>query len=140
MTHCIFLIENFQIPETRIDVEVPKITTNLGKELHFVKLPNFLSIDCRPFDAETYEDEIEDEDSLDEEGRARLKLKVENTIRWRQSFDAEGKSLRESNAKFIRLVRYYNSCFLYVRDVAQTYPSYYIVLCKYLLLSIRTQT
>ena len=91
-----------QIPETRIDVEVPKITTNLGKELHFVKLPNFLSIDCRPFDAETYEDEIEDEDSLDEEGRARLKLKVENTIRWRQSFDAEGKSLRESNAKFIR--------------------------------------
>jgi RNA polymerase-associated protein LEO1 len=91
-----------QIPETRIDVEVPKITTNLGKELHFVKLPNFLSIDCRPFDSETYEDEIEDEDSLDEEGRARLKLKVENTIRWRQSFDAEGKSLRESNAKFIR--------------------------------------
>jgi RNA polymerase-associated protein LEO1 len=81
---------------------VPKITTNLGKELHFVKLPNFLSIDCRPFDAETYEDEIEDEDSLDEEGRARLKLKVENTIRWRQSFDEEGKSLRESNAKFIR--------------------------------------
>ena len=35
----------------------------------------------RPFDPEKYEDEIEDEDSLDEEGRARLKLKVENTIR-----------------------------------------------------------
>ena len=93
---------SLQIPETRIDVEVPKITTNLGKELHFVKLPNFLSIECRPFDPETYEDEIEDEDSLDEEGRARLKLKVENTVRWRQSFDAEGKSLRESNAKFVR--------------------------------------
>ncbi len=76
----------------------------MGKELHFVKLPNFLSIDCRPFDADTYEDEIEDEDSLDEEGRARLKLKVENTIRWRQNFDSEGKSLRESNAKFIRFV------------------------------------
>ena len=46
-----------------------------------MKLPNFLSVDCRPFDPEHYEDEIEDEDSLDEEGRARLKLKVENTIR-----------------------------------------------------------
>ncbi len=31
-----------------------------------------------------------------------LKLKVENTICWRQSFDVEGKLLRESNAKFIR--------------------------------------
>ena len=59
----------------------PKISTNLGEEVHFVKLPNFLSVDCRPFDPEHYEDEIEDEDSLDEEGRARLKLKVENTIR-----------------------------------------------------------
>jgi len=106
-------------------VEVPKISTNLGKELHFVKLPNFLSIDCRPFDPENYEDEIEDEDSLDEEGRARLKLKVENTIRlyiwifftstniqtiskyrWRQSFDEEGKAVMESNAKFVRYFSY----------------------------------
>ena len=48
--------------------QVPKITTNLGKELYFVKLPNFLSVDCKPFDPETYEDEIEDEDNPDEEG------------------------------------------------------------------------
>jgi RNA polymerase-associated protein LEO1 len=59
-------------------------------------------VDCRPFDPDTYEDEIEDEDSLDEEGRARLKLKVENTIRWRQGFDKEGNSLRESNARIVR--------------------------------------
>jgi len=41
---------------------VPKITTDLGesnRDIHFVKLPNFLSVDCRPFDAQTYEDEIE---------------------------------------------------------------------------------
>ena len=49
------------VPETRIDVEVPKINTNLGKEMHFVKLPNFLSIEARPFDPETYEDELDDE-------------------------------------------------------------------------------
>merc|ERR1711994_472251 len=50
----------------------------------------------------TYEDEIEDEDNPDEEGRERLKLKVENTIRWRQSFDSEGKAFKESNARIVR--------------------------------------
>jgi RNA polymerase-associated protein LEO1 len=94
--------EEEQVPETRIDVEVPKISTNLGNEIHFVKLPNFLSIDCRPFDPETYEDEIEDEDCLDEEGRARLKLKVENTIRWKIGFDKEGKAIKESNARMVK--------------------------------------
>lgn len=58
-------------PETRIAVEIPKISTNLGKELHFVKLPNFLSVETRPFDPDTYEDEIDEEETLDEEGRAR---------------------------------------------------------------------
>lgn len=70
--------------------------------MYFVKLPNFLSVDCKPFDPETYEDEIEDEDSLDEEGRARLKLKVENTVRWRQSFHPDGKAYKESNARVVR--------------------------------------
>ena len=50
--------------------------------MHFVKLPNFLSVESRPFDADTYEDELdEDLQQQDEEGRNRTKLKVENTIR-----------------------------------------------------------
>lgn len=57
--------------ETRIDADIPKITTDLGKEIHFIKLPNFLSVETRPFDQETYEDEIDEEETLDEEGRAR---------------------------------------------------------------------
>lgn len=44
----------------------------MGREIHFVKLPNFLSVETRPFDQETYEDEIDEEETLDEEGRARL--------------------------------------------------------------------
>ncbi|XP_023930509.1 RNA polymerase-associated protein LEO1 [Lingula anatina] len=99
-----------EIPETRIDVEIPKISTNLGKHLHFVKLPNFLSVETRPFDSNTYEDEIDEDEVLDEEGRSRLKLKVENTIRWRPKkdefgnimMDENGKQLRESNARIIR--------------------------------------
>lgn len=89
-------------PETRIDVEIPKITTDLGREIHFVKLPNFLSVETRPFDHETYEDEIDEEETLDEEGRARLKLKVENTLRWKESFSNEGKVIKESNARFVK--------------------------------------
>jgi len=95
--------EEEQIPETRIDVEVPKINTDLGREIHFVKLPNFLSVESRPFDHDTYEDEMdEDQNQQDEEGRTRLKLKVENTIRWRQGFDKEGNSIKESNSRIVK--------------------------------------
>ena len=49
---------------------------SLGKELTFIKLPNFLSVDTKPFDPTFYEDEVDDDEVLDEEGRARLKLRV----------------------------------------------------------------
>jgi len=94
--------EEETLPETRIDVEIPKITTDLGKAIHFVKLPNFLSVETRPFIPANYEDEIDEEETLDEEGRQRLKLKVENTIRWRERFNDEGVFVKESNARFVR--------------------------------------
>merc|ERR1719507_1942679 len=95
--------EEEPVPETRIDAEVPKINTDLGKEVHFVKLPNFLSMESRPFDPKTYEDEMdEDQSQQDEEGRTRLKLKVENTIRWRQRFDKDLNVVRESNARMVK--------------------------------------
>ena len=76
---------------------------DLGRELHFVKLPNFLSVETRPYDTNFYEDEIDEDEVLDEEGRARLKLKVENTIRWRQVTDElTGEERKESNARVVR--------------------------------------
>jgi len=71
-----------------------------------VRLPNFLSVQPKPFDQQFYEDE-EEEDSasqvLDEEGRARLRLRVENTIRWRTVVDeVTGEERRESNARFVK--------------------------------------
>ena len=45
-------------------------------ELYFVKLPNFLSIETRPFDHALYEDEADEDHVQDEEGHARTKLKV----------------------------------------------------------------
>lgn len=94
--------EKTPIPETRIDVEIPRIAADLGKDIHFVKLPNFLSVDTRPFDPETYEDEIDEEETLDEEGRQRLKLKVGNTIRWRKYINDKGETVQDSNARFVK--------------------------------------
>ncbi|XP_023579790.1 RNA polymerase-associated protein LEO1 isoform X2 [Octodon degus] len=94
--------EEEPIPETRIEVEIPKVNTDLGNDLYFVKLPNFLSVEPRPFDPQYYEDEFEDEEMLDEEGRTRLKLKVENTIRWRTRRDEEGNEIKESNARIVK--------------------------------------
>ncbi|XP_020017630.1 RNA polymerase-associated protein LEO1 isoform X1 [Castor canadensis] len=94
--------EEEPIPETRIEVEIPKVNTDLGNDLYFVKLPNFLSVEPRPFDPQYYEDEFEDEEMLDEEGRTRLKLKVENTIRWRIRRDEEGNEIKESNARIVK--------------------------------------
>lgn len=34
-------------PETRIEVEIPRIKTDLGRAVHYVKLPNFLSVETR---------------------------------------------------------------------------------------------
>jgi RNA polymerase-associated protein LEO1 len=59
-------------------------------------------VEPRPFDQEYYEDEVEEDDDLDEEGRTRLKLKVENTIRWRKTANEDGSEKVESNARIIK--------------------------------------
>lgn len=85
----------------RIDCEMPAAKPNLGSKLYFLKLPNFLSIDTHEYDPATYEDEIDEDEIKDNEGRARMKLKVENTIRWRTAQDEDGNDYKQSNAKFI---------------------------------------
>lgn len=89
-------------PVVRIDADIPRMVANLGSELYFVKFPNFLSVDTHPYDASWYEDEIDDEEALDEEGKHRMKLKVENTIRWKTLPDPEGTVHRESNARIVK--------------------------------------
>nr|XP_012618917.1 RNA polymerase-associated protein LEO1-like isoform X2 [Microcebus murinus] len=94
--------EEEPISETTMEIEIPSINSDLGNELYFVKLPKFLSIEPKPFDPQFYEDEFEDEKVLDEEDRTRLKLKVENTIRWRVRRDEEGNKIKESNARIVK--------------------------------------
>ncbi|CAF0907614.1 unnamed protein product [Brachionus calyciflorus] len=94
--------EEEEEPEV-IDIEIPRVKTDLGKEVHFVKLPNFLSVEPKPFDPDTYEDDNPTKnDTLDEEGKTRVRLKVENTIRWRYEKDEDGNLTKQSNAKIVK--------------------------------------
>jgi RNA polymerase-associated protein LEO1 len=92
-----------------------------------------LSVEPRPYDPETYEDELEEEETLDEEGRARLKLKVENTIRWRTAFDKEGNAFKQSNARMVKWsdgslsLHLGSEIFDVYRQPLQVYDNYLIV-------------
>uniref|UniRef100_A0A914DY27 RNA polymerase-associated protein LEO1 n=1 Tax=Acrobeloides nanus TaxID=290746 RepID=A0A914DY27_9BILA len=94
--------EEEEAPPPIIEVSMSRTRAELKGEPYFVKFPNFLSVETKPFDPEVYEDEIEEEEQLDEEGRSRLKLKLENTIRWRYAKDEIGNEIRESNAKIVK--------------------------------------
>ncbi|KAF6023303.1 hypothetical protein EB796_018393 [Bugula neritina] len=78
---------------------MPRASADLGENLYLVKMPNFLSVEPRPFDPEQYETEIDDDEVMDEEGRARLKLKVENTIRPHSTDSFTHKKLSMSSAE-----------------------------------------
>lgn len=88
-------------PPVRHKCEMPSTNVNLGSKLYYVKLPNFLSIGTHEYDPATYEDEIDEDEAVDNEGRARLKLRVENTIRWRKVIDNDGEEQVQSNARVV---------------------------------------
>ncbi|KAF8376051.1 leo-1, partial [Pristionchus pacificus] len=94
--------EEEEAPPTIIEGEGVAVNMDIGsRNPMFVRLPNFLSVAKRPFDPSYYEED-DDDDALDAEGRNRLKLKVENTIRWRSTVSEDGEELRESNAKIVK--------------------------------------
>lgn len=92
-----------EAPEIRTEADIPRLVADLGSELYFVKFPNFLSVDTHPYNPEWYEDEIDEDEMQDEEGKGRLKLKVENTIRWRTVIDPRTlNETKESNARVVK--------------------------------------
>lgn len=88
-------------PIVRHEMDMPAACPNLGSKRFYVKLPNFLSIGTHEYDPLCYEDEIDEDESQDYEGRVKLKLRVENTIRWRKVKDEDGNEQIESNARVV---------------------------------------
>ncbi|PIL25081.1 hypothetical protein GSI_12970 [Ganoderma sinense ZZ0214-1] len=72
-----------------------------------IRMPNFIKLDSKPFHPETYigpEQEEEDPhhaESLREKSMS-IKLKVENTVRWRWSKDEFGQDRKQSNSRIVR--------------------------------------
>lgn len=92
-----------EVPEIRTEADIPRLVADLGSELYFVKFPNFLSVDTHPYNPDWYEDEIDEDELQDEEGKGRLKLKVENTIRWRSVLNPRTmEETKESNARIVK--------------------------------------
>ena len=83
------------------EMDLPCANPDVGSKRHYVKLPNFLSIGTHEYDPTCYEDEIADDEVRDYEGRVKLKLRVENTIRWRKTKDDEDNEQVESNARIV---------------------------------------
>uniref|UniRef100_A0A7E4UUL2 RNA polymerase-associated protein LEO1 n=1 Tax=Panagrellus redivivus TaxID=6233 RepID=A0A7E4UUL2_PANRE len=100
------------VAQPPIYYDVPLERGNYGKEgPALVRWPNFISVDPRPFTEETYDCEGEDVSAVNDEGRSKLQLKVENCIRWRKKRDDNGEVIEdpitnkpevESNAKMVR--------------------------------------
>ncbi|CAL1714991.1 unnamed protein product [Somion occarium] len=71
-----------------------------------IRMPNFVKVDSKPFHPDTYvgpeqEDEELTAESLREKSMS-IKLKVENTVRWRWVKDEHAQDRRQSNARVIR--------------------------------------
>ncbi|KAK0501261.1 Leo1-domain-containing protein [Armillaria luteobubalina] len=72
-----------------------------------IRMPNFVKIDTKPFHPETYmgpehdEEEGQQAQTLREQSMT-IKLKVENTVRWRWTKNEFGDDVRQSNSRVIR--------------------------------------
>ncbi|CAF1930936.1 unnamed protein product [Rotaria magnacalcarata] len=93
------LIEEHE-EEEQILVDTPHVTCDLGRDIHLVKLPSFMKVEPKPFDTQYFNEDVRDED--DEESKARKKLRLENTIRWRYNTNDSGETIRESNTRLVR--------------------------------------
>ncbi|KAF9221387.1 hypothetical protein BS17DRAFT_785306 [Gyrodon lividus] len=91
------------------NVPIPNIPVPRTSDGNYwaIRVPNFVKVDSKPFHPDTYvEPEQDDEDvhqneSIREKSMS-IKLKVENTVRWRWIKDAFGQDKRQSNSRIIR--------------------------------------
>ncbi|KAK9761153.1 Paf1 complex component, partial [Basidiobolus ranarum] len=78
---------------------IPHPTSEDSKH-YLARLPNFMNTELKAFDPDTYEED--QQEGTEEERAQKIKLQVENTIRWRYAKDANNEIVKESNAKFVK--------------------------------------
>lgn len=91
------------------DVRIPNIPVPKSSDGdHWaIRMPTFVKMDSKPFHPDTYigpeheEDDSHHNESIREKSMS-IKLKVENTVRWRWTKDELGQDKRQSNSRVIR--------------------------------------
>ena len=91
-----------------IEVTIPRYPPSFRSaaedDSYFARVPAFLTLEPHPFDSEKFLSEVEEQISNNtNDEKSRLKLKNENTIRWKYSRDVNsGTMIKQSNARFVK--------------------------------------
>ncbi|KAG6330979.1 hypothetical protein ID866_8109 [Astraeus odoratus] len=92
-----------------VDVNIPNIPTprSCDDQYWVIRMPNFVKVDSKPFHPDTYVGPEQDDEDVNQNESVReksmsIKLKVENTVRWRWIKDEFGQDKRQSNSRIIR--------------------------------------
>ncbi|TFK39967.1 Leo1-like protein-domain-containing protein [Crucibulum laeve] len=113
--HALEYEEDENPPEIAVEVKEAEVAfpnipvpRSSDSENWVIRMPNFVKVDSKPFHPDTYigpeheDEEMQQAESLREKSMT-IKLKVENTVRWRWRKDEEsGHERRESNSRIIR--------------------------------------
>lgn len=103
-------LDDFEYQETRRILESTLVNhaapESMDGELYYVKMPNFLAVVQKPFDSDSYLEEIraEHEEAMvhSYDNNQRIRLRIENTIRWRYVKNDDGTYSKQSNARFLK--------------------------------------
>ncbi|KAH6915846.1 Leo1-like protein-domain-containing protein [Coprinopsis sp. MPI-PUGE-AT-0042] len=96
----------YEVTEAEVSFPNIPVPRSSDGDKWVIRTPNFVQVDSKPFHPDTYTGpEQEDEDFAAENVKERsmtIKLKVENTIRWRWTKDETGQERQQSNSRVIR--------------------------------------
>ncbi|KAI8342438.1 Leo1-like protein-domain-containing protein [Chlamydoabsidia padenii] len=86
--------------EVELNMPALPIPDSEDGKYFLAKLPRFLDIDMKPFEADSLQLEVE-EGMTEAEQLESIRQQVESTIRWRHRIDENGEEKIESNAHFV---------------------------------------
>ncbi|XWS51210.1 hypothetical protein CRYUN_Cryun12cG0157300 [Craigia yunnanensis] len=84
-----------------LELEVPlRPAPAHSTKMNMIKVSNIMGIDPKPFDPKTY---VEEDTFVADESGSKKRIRLENNIvRWRTIRNEDGRTLYESNARFVR--------------------------------------
>ena len=82
-----------------LDIEAPLTDLPGSEHIRLAKLSNVLGIETKPFEPATFERTADVEVWTDDRGFTRVRMRNQNTIRWREKVLPDGTTRKQSNAR-----------------------------------------